>query len=96
MSDELKPCPFCGSAPEAVNVSDVCCPNPRCWLFGMHVNRVEWNRRAPVPVPASTRERYAEYRRVQADKTRSLGYREHCELMANEIERTLADLGVKL
>mgnify|MGYP000855248320 CR=1 FL=1 len=51
MSDELKPCPFCGAKPaSAPNVA--VCQTKGCYFYGARVNSGVWNRRA-IPSPES-------------------------------------------
>ena len=47
--EELKPCPFCGSATEdgmGYNYHKVCCSNLACRMSDMYFTRKEWNTRA--------------------------------------------------
>lgn len=45
MSDELKPCPFCGNEP-APYWKGVGCATSGCLLNGLHLDADKWNRRA--------------------------------------------------
>ena len=61
--EELKPCPFCGSATEdgmGYNYHKVCCSNLACSMSNMYFTKKEWNTRAkaqavPQWIPVSER-----------------------------------------
>ena len=47
--EELKPCPFCGSAAEdgmGYNYHKVCCSSLACRMSNMYFTKKEWNMRA--------------------------------------------------
>lgn len=53
MSEELKPCPFCGDTPRMVPSGEgfeVVCGNKKCEFCGS-LPLAAWNRRAPPPEP---------------------------------------------
>ena len=61
--EELKPCPFCGSAAEdgmGYNYHKVCCSSLACRMSNMYFTKKEWNMRAkaqavPQWIPVSER-----------------------------------------
>lgn len=46
MSEELKPCPFCGQKPEVFGSLGVMCANAECALEAIAMPIEDWNRRA--------------------------------------------------
>src|SRR5688572_13961720 len=51
---ELKPCPFCGDAPERVPDNEypkACCTTHKCALEGLEFGVTEWNQRVEPDAP---------------------------------------------
>jgi hypothetical protein len=59
MDDELKPCPFCGSAAKPAPQDAVNCTNGHCDASVYLVSRATWNRRAAPVVTGEMVERGA-------------------------------------
>lgn len=54
MSEELKPCPFCGHKPEEIENENVHCSNGECRMFHIWFVKADWNTRTrPLSRPAA-------------------------------------------
>ena len=52
MTEELKPCPFCGGSAIDCGKDDICCTTPGCAMSNKYIPLKEWNTRAePAPLP---------------------------------------------
>ena len=55
--EELKPCPFCGSAAEdgmGYNYHKLCCSSLACRMSNMYLTKKEWNMRAKAQAVQET------------------------------------------
>lgn len=52
MTEELKPCPFCGGSAIDCGKDDICCTTPGCAMANKYIPLKEWNTRAE-PAPSS-------------------------------------------
>ena len=59
MTEELKPCPFCGNFPRKPYVDTLCCNNKTCPIFDYPLKTSDWNTRA-APMSEAELEREAE------------------------------------
>lgn len=74
MSEELKPCPFCGDKPEPrwddIQLDFVHCSNEDCDLYGAEITEEYWNTRAATIKSDNTQALYnalAEIERLKAE-----------------------------